>query len=67
MSKYGLSEWFVYALYGGYGVQSVVVRGVLTLFKLYASPSSIIGVFHKLSTSVSFVSKGSYDVWFVVV
>jgi len=43
-------------------VMGVVVRRVLTLYKLYAPPSSVIGVFHKLSMSVSYVSNGSNDV-----
>ena len=38
MSHYGLFEWFVYVVYVGDGVQSVVECGVLTLYELYASP-----------------------------
>ena len=34
VSHYGLSEWFLYVVYDGDGVQSVVVRGVLTLYEL---------------------------------
>ena len=66
MSQYGLLEWFVNVVYVSYGVQSVAVRGVITLYKLYASPSSVIGVFHKLSISGFYVSNGSDDIWFVV-
>ena len=33
-SYYGLFEWFVYVVYAIYGVQSVSVRGVLTLYEL---------------------------------
>ena len=66
VSLYGLFEWFVYVVYVSYGVQSVVVRGVLKLYKLYASPSSGVCVFHKLSMPVSYVSNGSDDAWFVV-
>jgi hypothetical protein len=63
LSHYGLFEWFLYVVYVSYGVQSVVVvRGVLTLYTLYASPSSVIGVFRKLSMSVFLVSNGSDDV-----
>ena len=66
MSRYGLLEWFIYVVHVSYDVQSVVVRGVLTLYKLHASPSSVICVFHTLSMSVSYVSNGRDDVWFVV-
>ena len=31
---YGLFEWFVYVVYVGDGVQSVVVCGVLTFYEL---------------------------------
>ena len=65
-SQYGLFEWFVYVVYVNDGVHSAAVRGVFTLYKLYASPSFVIGVFHKLSMSVSCVSNGSNDVWSVV-
>ena len=34
VSNCGLVEWFVYAVYVGDGVQSVVVGGVLTLYEL---------------------------------
>ena len=34
VSHYGLSKWFVYVVYVGDGVQSVVVRGLLTLYEL---------------------------------
>ena len=66
MSHYDLFEWFVYVVYVSYGVQGVIVRGVLRLNKLYASPSVVVGVFQKLSTSVSYVSNGYDDAQFVV-
>ncbi len=66
VSQYGLFEWFLYVVDVSYGVHSVVVRGVLTLYKFYASPSYVIGVFNKFSMSISYVSNGFDDVWFVV-
>ena len=34
LSRYDMYEWFVYVVYVGDGVQSVGVRGVLTLYEL---------------------------------
>ena len=56
----------VYVVYVGDGVQSDVVCGVLTLYELQASPSFVCCVLYQLSFSVSCVSNGSCDVWFVV-
>ncbi len=34
VSHYGKFEWLVYVMYVGYGVESVAIRGVLTLYEL---------------------------------
>ena len=66
VSHYGMFEWFVYVVYVGYDVHSVDVCGVLTLYKLSASPSFVSWVLYQVSLFVSCVTNCCDEVWFVV-